>query len=142
MIETLLAGVTAFDIYYARLPDTAYSYDGEERTISQFYDQKLPNVMVGGNYNKWNWELNSGTHTKKLNTASMSLGYAHRVPLKTNGWTWDNNLTGTLSYISHTPCTDSYGREYLCTNLTAFSDYKEDKLNEIYEISTRITYRW
>ena len=144
MLTTLIAGITAFDIYYANLPDTAYSYDGEARSISQFYNQKIPNVYLGGYYPLGDstnllWAVNTGTHTDKLSDGSLMLGIQHGYKIN-DKWSIMGQASITTNFNNHSPCTDNYNRKYYCGNLTAWSDI-EGQLNETeYNPEIRISF--
>ena len=147
MWELGVIAITSLNMGFANLPDTAYSYDGTERDISRFYYQEIPNVQVGGlaviDDDTWlDWNIDSGTHTRKLTTGGISLGINHNEPITDNTWI-TMGISTDFNHISHRPCTDSYDRQYLCTNLTAWSDVNERTINEFNnEISLRITTRW
>ena len=148
LLANVIAGITALDIYYADLPDTASSYDGTPRDISQFYDQDIPNFYLAGNYtidrdDSISWSLNTGTHTSKLNTGSVSAMWDHVTTLNDNLFL-SSSVGANLSIENHSPCVDSYNRSYVCTNLTAWSDFK-GKDNEMQldpEIRLTLTRRW
>ena len=145
-IQFGMVAITAFDISFAALPDTAYSYDGTARDISQFYDQKVPNFYVGGyvpinNNLSLSFTIDTGTHTDKLNTASLSLGPTYTTDFG-NGWSFQGSAIVSSGYSKHTSCTDSYSREYYCMNLTAFSDVERTRYENDYEINGTYTYRW
>ena len=143
---TLLAGITALDIYYTDLPDTAYSYDGETRSVSQFYNQKIPNIYIGGHYeiddtDYITWNVNTGTHTDKLNSVGIGIGWTHIEPLN-DIWSINTSISTQHELTTHTSCTDDYNREYYCGNLTAFSDIKRN--NHVFnnKISISLSARW
>ena len=148
ILTNIIAGVTALDIYYADLPDTAHSYDGEARDISRFYDQDIPNFYIAGNYaiddNDYiSWSLDTGTHTEKLNTGSISAEWTHIIPINDN-WSASGTIGADISFNNHSPCTDSYNREYLCSNLTAWSDFERNHNEQEIDpkIRVSITRRW
>ena len=88
------------------------------------------------------WNIDSGTHTRKLTTGGISLGINHNEPITDNTWI-TMGISADYSHTSHRPCTDSYDRQYLCTNLTAWSDVSERTTNETdYSISATITHRF
>ena len=148
MIEAVIAGITAFNISYADLPDTALSYDGTARDVSNFYSQSVPNFHLAGRYalqdrTALTWSLDTGTHVKKLNTLGFGLGLSHRIPTSYQNTYWTVSGSSTVSLMKHKPCTDSYNREYYCGNLTAWSDF-EDKSNAKFKNKIGVSWitRW
>ena len=138
--------VTALSSGYADLPKNAYSYSGEEYSVSEFYEQEVPNIYANGYYvngnNTVSFGIDTGTHTKKLDTYGLNIGLYRTIPLTDNSaLTVGGEITA--NFTEHRPCTDSYSREYYCGNLTSWKSF-EGKTNETYnpEISIRYTYHF
>ena len=146
IIDLGVIAITSIHTSYASLPDTAYSYDGETRDISQFYDQKIPNMQFSGyatTDNGWfDWMIDTGIHTEKLNTVALQLGYNHNYKIDDNQ-TITFGLSQSLSLAKHSACTDDYNREYYCGNLTAWSDFENKRThNADTEISINYNITW
>ena len=146
MWETLGIAITSLHIAYSDLPTTEYSYDGEERNISQFYDQSVPNIYLSGyktlSDKTWaTWNLDTGIHTDKLDTVGLGLGISHKIEI-TNSTDLTLSASTNYSYSGHTPCSDSYNRKYYCGNLTAWSDFERTEHVFNNEISLSISSRW
>ena len=146
MWEVLGIAITSLHIAYSDLPTTAYSYDGEARDISQFYDQSIPNIYLDGysqlDNNNWvTWNLDTGTHTDKLDTVGLGLGINHRIEIN-NSTDLTLSASTQYSYTGHSSCSDEYNRKYYCGNLTAFSDIESEQHVFNNQISLRLTTRW
>ena len=138
--------LTSLSIGYADLPDYALSYDGSARDISQFYEQDIPNVYFGGHY-KINdtdyitWNVDTGTHTDKLNSIGAGVGWTHIKPLN-DIWSINTAISTRHELTTHTPCTDDYNREYYCGSLTAFSDIERNEHVFNNKISISLSASW
>ena len=149
MIAEILAGVTSLHMGFADLPKTAYSYDGEARDISHFYEPSFPTTTVGYAYDtsKDSWidgYNSSGYYTDKLDkNPTINAVYNHVWSIAEN-----TNLIGSVGTtmdlgMNHRPCTDSYNRQYYCANLTAFSDL--ERKNDVQfnsQIGISINFGW
>ena len=107
MWELGVIAITSLNMGFANLPDTAYSYDGTERDISRFYHQDIPAVQVGGlaviDDDTWlDWNINSGTHTRKLTTGGVKLGINHNEHITNDTWI-TMGISTCLLYTSPSP---------------------------------------
>ena len=146
MWEVLGIAITSLHIAYSDLPTTAYSYDGEERNISQFYDQSTPNVYLGGHKilsdNTWaTWNLDTGVHTDKLDTGKIGLNLKHNIKLS-EGMDLTFNAGFDHSFNRNTPCTDNYNRKYYCADLTAWGGSERNQDVTDYNIGIRLSYNF
>ena len=118
--------ITALDVGFADLPDEAFDYTGHRHSVEQFYDQEVPNILLGGYYSEGRttipFGIDTGTHTSKLDTYGASIGAYHTLPLADSNSDITFGAKLSLDYIEHRPCIDEYNAEYYCGNLTPFSD--------------------
>lgn len=125
------------------LPTHATSYDGVSRDISRFYELNAPVIVGEGEYFKDDYSIpfafNTGIHTDKLDTGFVSIGYTQHIPMDYNH-TLSIGYAADVSYTNHKPCTDSFGKEYFCANLTSWKEF-ERKTNVEINHSINITYR-
>ena len=122
MWEFGIIAITSLNMGFANLPETAYSYDGTERDVSRFYYQELPNVELGGlaiidNATWLNWNIDSGTHTRKLTTGGIELGINHDIPV-TDSTSLTLSTSIDYNHVTHRPCSDSFNRPVSYTHLT------------------------
>ena len=87
------------------------------------------------------WNIDSGTHTRKLTTGSVKLGINHNEHITDDTWI-TMGISTDFNHVSHRPCTDSYDRQYLCSNLTAWSDASPISNSFDNEVNIRITTQW
>ena len=108
------------------LPTIATTYDGTSHDVSRFYEPKNTNINIGANIRTnqavYQVGIDTGHDTEKYDKKpSLTLGY------HTNDW----SITGTIGGDErHTPCYDSFQREYFCQSLTAWSDSKPKESND------------
>ena len=147
-IPILGACIATIGINYADLPTTTSAYS-EDKTwdVSRFYDQKIPNFRAGGYYALDNndaifFNIDTGVHTKKLDTASIGLEYKKVVALS-DSWTLTGAVGVDYNFSKNKPCVDSENRQYYCGNLTAWKDYKDKETHEdTYKASINLRYTW
>ena len=118
--------ITSLHVGFADLPDEAFSYDGHKQSVERFYDQEVPNILLGGYYSEgrttFPFGLDTGTHTSKLDTYGASIGAFHTLPIADSNSDITFGAKLSLDYTENRPCIDSYDRKYYCGNLTAWSD--------------------
>ena len=153
IISAIAAGalqLTALDIGDEPLRTTAaLSYDGVSRNVERFYKPENTNVVIGANFKAnsntmYSFRIDTGHDTDKYDEeGSITLGITKRHYLdehKMHSFVWSaaNMLGGD---IRHTPCYDSFNRQYYCKTLTAWSDYKPED-NDTYSASVKYKWRW
>ena len=112
--------------------DVAYSYDGMERDVSKFYKPEEPSVKAGGSFFiddniKLSLQYDNGYESMKYKRDdSLSIQYTQLFDIKENHYVTFSGGTVIGGEDNHTSCKDSYGREYYCGSLTAWSDFKTD----------------
>ena len=120
--------ITSLHVGFADLPKEAYSYDGDSTSVERFYDQEVPNILVGGYYAEGNttvsFGIDSGTHTKKLDTYGLNVGVFHTLPIADSNSDITFGAKISADYIENRPCADSYDREYYCGNLTSWKTFE------------------
>jgi len=130
------------------LPTTAYSYDGEARDISMFYDNQEAIVSATGSLyfdtnTKVDLGYNTGIVTNKLEiTDTFQLGVTQLFSLDEQSSIAVGASAAFGGKQVHKPCLDSYQREYYCGNLTAWSDFKEPTHENPYSLSVRYSYKF
>jgi len=123
--------------------DNAVCYD-----VGQFYRSAVPQVLVSGYYKldgntAINWGIDSGFSSQKLSVSpALLLGISKRwylserrdsqIVFEFSGWLGQS--------IKHSPCSDSYGREYYCGNLSAWSDFTETSRTDNFYV--KLWYDW
>ena len=151
MWELGVIAITSLQMGFVNLPDTAYSYDGTARDISQFYRQSIPTTTVGylkelNDTNYITGYVSSGIYSEKYDVYPTVGFTLNNIQPITDKWDLTTSLASTLSGgYSHSPCADSYNREYYCANLTAWSDFNDKKENinvSINEIRISLSTRW
>ena len=138
------AQLTALDVGYSNTLDkTAYSYDGEARDISRFYNDKQTNFEIGGYVNidsdkEVEVYYNNGIQTQKYTKKpTISIAYSQSYDKIT--------LTGSVTKHGesiHTPCYDNFDRQYYCGNLTAWSNNGDINEESNYNFTLNINYRF
>lgn len=144
----IIAGrVVSMDMAYTTdMPQYAHSYDGEARMVGHFYDDEQTNFKVKGyvildTNTKVTLGYDHGVDTAKYDKAkSYTVGVDQLFKLKDNHYLTVGAHTTFGGEVRHTACTDSYGREYYCATLTAFSDLKQKKHKQPYSVG--ITYKY
>lgn len=136
------AQLTTLDVGYNNTLDkTAYSYDGEARDISKFYTDKQTNFNIGGYINidrdkEIEFYYDNGINTDKYNKGdTISLSYSQSfddLTLTLHGTTYGDE--------NHTPCYDTFDREYYCSTLTAYNEDINEKNN--YNIGITINHKF
>ena len=53
--------ITSLHVGFADLPDEAFSYDGHRTSVERFYDQEVPNILLGGYYSEGRTHSHSGS---------------------------------------------------------------------------------
>ena len=103
-------------------------------STGQFYQTRVPQILLSGVY-KFNgndallFAFDSGFRSSKLNVEpGLLLGLSKRwfvteqrnsqIVVEASGWFKQS--------VTHTPCYDSFQREYECGNLSAWSDFSYD----------------
>ena len=103
-------------------------------STGQFYQTRVPQILLSGVY-KFNgndallFAFDSGFRSSKLNVEpGLLLGLSKRwfvteernsqIVMEASGWFKQS--------VTHTPCYDSFQREYECGNLSAWSDFSYD----------------
>ena len=123
--------------------DNAVCYD-----VGQFYRSAVPQVLVSGYYKldgntAINWGIDSGFSSQKLSVSpALLLGISKRWYLSERR---DSQLVFEFSgwlgqSIKHRPCSDSYGREYYCGNLSAWSDFTDKSRTDNFYV--KLWYDW
>ena len=123
--------------------DNAVCYD-----VGQFYRSAVPQILVSGYYKldgntAINWGIDSGFSSQKLSVSpALLLGISKRwylserrdsqIVFEFSGWLGQS--------IKHSPCSDSYGREYYCGNLSAWSDFTETSRTDNFYV--KLWYDW
>ncbi len=134
------------------LPQTATSYDGEIRSVSEFYEPERTTAEVGGDIylatdTKISLGLDGGYQSRKLDIdPTLKIGVDHIIGLSSSK---DHDLSlrvhGSVSIggkQNHTPCADSYDREYYCGNLTAWSDFVQPETANPYRAMLTLSYKF
>lgn len=141
------AQLTGGGVYTPSLPTEAASYDGKVRDISRFYQPEstpftlsgavlIENTMVHVNYD-------SGYTTQKRVVADSAV--VHVTQMFDISDKLELSITaGTRigGEVSDTACTDSFGRQYYCATLTAWSDYKPQEADRYLSGSVKLKYRF
>ena len=128
------------------MPTTATSYDGVERDISKFYEDKQTNLYVDGyiildTKTKVNIGFDNGIKTNKFKQSNTyKIGVTQAIDITPNSYITIGGSTAFGGNISETPCKDDYDREYYCGNLTAWTDYERQENEQNY--NSNITYTW
>ena len=128
--------------------DTAMSYDGVERSISQFYEPERTTASIGGyayfdNDVLVELSLDNGYRSQKWNqsrSATIHVSKALAIADK-----WSVVLSGGTKLggeIAEEPCRDSYNREYYCGDLTAWSDYSTEQPKDYHMAGITLNYRF
>lgn len=138
--------LTTASSFNADLPTHTASYDGESRSIERFYNQSIPNIVLGGYAYGDDWvipfDIDTGTHTQKLDTFGLSLGYQKIIEVKDNT-SLTLGLDVDVSYESHKSCKDTYNREYHCASLTPWKTFERKthvEINPSYSITYTIRF--
>ena len=129
------------------MPTTATSYDGTERDISRFYEDKQFNytIDIAAKRADTTYILgyDNGISTAKYSrSGSLRAGINHTFRLSKRstidlfGW---RQWVGSVNEV---PCTDSYNRQYYCGNLTAWSDYQGGSIEDSYKARATYKYRF
>jgi hypothetical protein len=134
------------------LPQTATSYDGEIRSISEFYEPERPTIKVGGDIylgaaTRISLDLDGGYQSRKLDIdPTLAIGVDHTIGLSSSR---DHDLSlqvhGSVSIggkQNHTSCVDSYDREYYCGNLTAWTDFVQHETANPYKVMLTLSYKF
>ena len=132
--------------YRDDLPTVAPSYIGAEYDVSKFYKSRRPQFYGSGH-------LLFDSQTKiqigfdnGLNTEKMKRSRRYDVMVTQLFDMTDNSyfsLSVSKSFggnTKHTPCRDSYSREYYCGSLTAWSDFNQPTTDN--PVRGNITYNW
>ncbi len=125
----------------------AKSYDGITRDISKFYTPKSRTFSIGGDIYTKNTKISlhydDGINTPKFKVDdTIAVQVTKHMPINEN---WSINLTagykknGQSTDIS---CSDDYGKEYYCGNLTAWSDHTTDKIEDDWNAGFTINYKF
>ena len=148
--------VTSLNLTFADLPSEVKDYSGKSWDITRFYDQKIPNIHLGGykildDRNYVQFQVDTGTHTKKINTAGLTLAYSNIKPLN-NSWELKTTLTVSGSWVKNTKCYSTGTsdvplakgvHDFHCGTLTPWNDYtKKELLTENYGINISLTKTW
>ena len=138
------AQLTALNVGYNNdINKEAYSYNNEAIDVSRFYKDKQTNYELGldvfvNNDTAVHLYTNNGIHTEKYTQDNTySLGVTKVI----------DDITLNLNTIVHgdeihTPCYDSFNREYYCETLTAWSDKEIENEENNYSISLNISYKF
>lgn len=127
------AQLTNGGVYSTELPTTATSYDGVERDISRFYTPDNLQFHVSGNIDlasntRIKLSYDNGLETDKLERdPTLNVGIQQFIEITENSVLALSAGVELGGDVEHTSCKDSYGREYYCGNLTAWSDFKQPK---------------
>ena len=125
--------ITSLHVGFADLPKEVNLPDGNDeyvtRSVSEFYDQEVPNILVGGYYAEGNttvsFGIDSGTHTKKLDTYGLNVGVFHTLPIADSNSDITFGAKISADYIENRPCIDSfYDRKFYCGNLTPWKTFE------------------
>ena len=132
------------DQFLMNLPQSVCSvYDRSICSDSNaFYKGKYPNIVSTFYYKPTSdflvqFGINTGFSSEKLDISpSLMLGAGYRMytsdaklsQIIVEGTTW----IGTK--VKHSPCYDTYDRQYYCANLSAFSDYSYDQTPASYTL--------
>ena len=128
--------------------DTAISYDGVERDISQFYEPERTTAHVGGyayfdNNVLVELSLDNGYRSQKWDqTRSATVHVTKEFELSNK---WSVALTAGTKFggkISEDSCKDSYDREYYCGDLTAWSDHTTEQPKQYHMGGIALSYRF
>ena len=140
--------LTGGGTYDNQMPTTAYSYDGEQRDISKFYEPENELYHVSGYAYLESDTLiefgydNGHSAQKYQRDPTLSVHVTQHIPLNDK---LSLNVTAGTRFggnVSETPCYDSFDREYYCGNLTAWSDYERDENESYYLGRVSMSYRF
>ena len=143
----VLAALTSVDVYEREMPTEAYSYDGKARDISKFYESESDEFSVGLvafiDDTRINVNYDNGFTSNKLridDTTTVHVTQAIELDDQ-----WSLALTAGASFggkTRHTACTDGFGREYYCGDLTAWSDFSEPEHEQYMMGRVQVKYKF
>ena len=140
----IVAGLLSADVNHIKMNDTALSYDGTTRDISQFYtpSNNVYNGTVGIFADDWSAKIryDNGFESDKLSISKSTTIQLTKTFDLDESW----SISGTVGFQlggkqKHTSCTDSIGRSYYCGNLTAWSDFKGPDYNPYRSVNIKLT---
>ena len=143
----LAAQLTGGGVYDPQLPETAYAYDGKARDVSKFYEPESQPFQIAGGVliedTLIHVNYDSGYTTEKLKVSDSATVHATQfIDLSDK---LQLSVTAGASFGGErkdTACSDSFGRQYYCGTLTAWSDYKPQEADRYLSGSVKLKYRF
>lgn len=126
----------------------AYSYDGVARDVSRFYKPEDPSIKLGASFFidddiKITAKYDNGYKAQKYEVEdSLAIQYTQVFDITDNTFLTFSGGTTIGGGSEHESCKDSYGREYYCGSLTAWSDFKQTDDDTPYNVSFTVTKRF
>ena len=143
----VLAALTSVDVYDREMPTEAYSYDGKARDISKFYESESEEFNVGLvafiEDTQININYDNGFTSQKLRIDdATTVHVTQNIEIDDQ---WSLALTAGASFggkSKHTACTDKFGREYYCGDLTAWSDFSQPEHKQYQMGRVQVKYKF
>ena len=140
-------GLTHVDSYENNMPTEVTAFDGSKHDISRFYDDQQTNLNIHGvaildSGTRIRIGYDNGIQTQKYyKDDSYTVGVDQLIRMGQHSIA----LSGTYKFEgkdTHVSCKDRYDREFVCTNLSPWSERSFQEPKDQYKVGIKYSYRF